>query len=82
MSLPRSTIAGVLLAFVFASLAGSQSLSTVQGFVTDDTGAALAGVTIELADLERGQSRTAATNSRGFFAVRALPSGEYCAPRS
>ena len=57
--------------------AGSQSLSTVRGFVTDGSGAAAPGVTVELRDLERGQSRRTVTNRRGFFAVPALPSGEY-----
>ena len=28
-------------------------------------------------DLERGQRRTAVTNREGFFALRAVPSGEY-----
>jgi outer membrane receptor protein involved in Fe transport len=74
----NSLIAGILLALCFVGPAvAAQSLSTVQGFVTDDSGAAVPGVTVELVDLERGQSRTAATNSRGFFALRALPSGEY-----
>ena len=77
MSPFRSLIAGVLLVLVPASLLEAQSLSTVQGFITDESGAAVPGVTVELVDLERGQSRTAATNRQGFFALRALPSGEY-----
>ena len=34
-------------------------------------------MTVELVDLERGQSRTAVTNQGGYFALRAVPSGEY-----
>ena len=49
----------------------------MQGFVSDDTGASLPGVTIELVDLERGLRRTAITSQGGFFALRAVPSGLY-----
>ena len=69
-----AAVLGLTLA-VPATLA-AQSLASVQGFVTDDTGASLPGVTIELVDLERGQRRTAVTNQGGFFALRAVPSGE------
>ena len=57
--------------------AALQTLGTVQGFITDESGGALPGVTIELRDTERGQVRTTVTNGRGFFAVRSVPSGEY-----
>ena len=78
MSNPNSLIAGILLALSLAApTAALQSLGTVQGFVTDASGAALPGVTVELRDTERGQSRTAVTNARGFFAVRSVPSGDY-----
>ena len=78
MSNSRSLPAGVLLALLFAVPAAAiQTLGTVQGFVTDASGGALPGVTIELLDTERGQLRAAVTNGRGFFAVRSVPSGEY-----
>ena len=72
-------LAAVVLALVFgiAAPAAAQSLASVQGFVSDATGASLPGVTIELVDPERGQRRTAVTNREGFFALRAVPSGEY-----
>ena len=72
-------LAAALLSFTLAAAAtaSAQSLATVQGFVSDDTGASLPGATVELVDVERGQSRTAVTNQGGFFALRAMPSGEY-----
>ena len=73
----RSLAAGALLLLCSAAPAAAQSLSSVQGFVTDDTGAALAGVTVELVDRERGHRRTVVSGDRGFFALRALLSGEY-----
>ena len=78
MSKTRFLTAGVLLALSLAvPAAAGQSLATVQGFVNDESGAALPGVTIELRDTERGQTRTAVTNARGFYAVRSVPSGQY-----
>ena len=79
---PRARSSSLAAAVLGLSLAvpatpAAQSLASVQGFVTDDTGASLPGVTIELVDLERGQRRTAVTNQGGFFALRAVPSGEY-----
>ena len=78
MSNIRFLTAGVVLALSLAVPAAAlQSLATVQGFVNDESGAALPGVTIELRDTERGQTRTAVTNARGFYAVRSVPSGQY-----
>ena len=74
-----SSLVAAVLALTLAAPAttAGQSLASVQGFVSDDTGASLPGVTIELVDLERGQRRTAVTNQGGFFALRAVPSGMY-----
>ena len=74
----RALAAAVLaLALAAPATTAGQSLASVQGFVSDGTGASLPGVTIELVDLERGQRRTAVTSQGGFFALRAVPSGEY-----
>ena len=76
---PRRALAAVALALALgvATPAAAQSLASVQGFVTDDTGASLPGVTVALVDRARGQRRTAVTNREGFFALRAVPGGEY-----
>ena len=74
----RALAAGVLsLMLAVSARPAAQSLASVQGFVSDDTGASLPGVALELVDLERGHRRTAVTNREGFFALRAVPSGEY-----
>ena len=70
-----SAVATAILAA--AAAASAQSLSSVQGFVSDDTGAALAGASLELVDLERGERRAATANGRGFFTFRGLRSGVY-----
>ncbi|MCY4059409.1 MAG: carboxypeptidase-like regulatory domain-containing protein, partial [Gammaproteobacteria bacterium] len=78
MSIVKSLSAGVLLVLSLAVPAAAlQSLGTVHGFITDESGAALPGVNVELRDVERGQVRTAVTNGQGFFAVRSVPSGQY-----
>lgn len=77
MPILRSFGLGVLLLLIFQSGALAQSLATIQGFVTDDTGAALPGVTVELTDVQRGLTRTALTNAEGFFALRSVESGDY-----
>ncbi len=72
--IPALLLLGLAL---FPATAAAQSLTNIQGFVTDDSGAALPGVRIELEDRERGQIRTAVTNREGFFAIRSVPSGSY-----
>ena len=52
MSKAKSLIARLALVLSIAGPAGAlQSLSTVQGFVTDGRGAAAPGVNVELVDL-------------------------------
>ena len=77
VSFGSALIATLALFALGAAVAAAQSLSSVQGFVSDDTGAGLPGAAVELTDVERGQRRTATTNRFGFFAFRALSSGEY-----
>ncbi|MXZ72630.1 MAG: TonB-dependent receptor [Acidobacteria bacterium] len=67
----------VSLIFAVATTGAAQSLASVQGFVSDETGAFLPGVTVELVDLERGQRRMAVTNRQGLFVLRAIPGGRY-----
>ena len=76
---PHRALAAVAFALALGASTPSaaQSLASVQGFVTDDTGASLPGVTVALVDRARGQRRTAVTNREGFFALRAVPGGEY-----
>ena len=73
----RLVVAAALVLTLAGAAAAAQSLSSVHGFVSDDTGAALPGVTVELVDRERGHRRTVTSNDRGFFALRAVLSGEY-----
>src|SRR5262245_25089920 len=74
-SLRRTALAAVL------SLAGSaafaQSTGTLSGLVTDESGAAVPGVIVEVSSQDTGQVRTATTGPDGFYAVPLLPPGVY-----
>jgi len=74
-SLRRTALAAVL------SLAGpaafAQSTGTLSGLVTDESGAAVPGVIVEVSNQDTGQVRTATTGPDGFYAVPLLPPGVY-----
>jgi len=50
---------------------------TITGVVTDDTGAALPGVTVTLAQAETGLKREVVTTSTGAYTAPLLPVGKY-----
>ncbi|MFQ5790252.1 MAG: carboxypeptidase regulatory-like domain-containing protein, partial [Acidobacteriota bacterium] len=61
-------------------LAGSllaQSLATLQGSITDETGGLLPGVTVVIRNVETGIERTVVTDEAGFYRAPLLPSGSY-----
>jgi hypothetical protein len=49
----------------------------ILGSVTDATGASVAGATVVITDVERGASRTLATDDAGAYAAPDLPPGTY-----
>ncbi len=55
----------------------SQTLGTVNGLVTDPSGAAVAGATVTLTDKATGSPRTATTNDAGRYLFVEVPSGIY-----
>ncbi|WP_284124384.1 TonB-dependent receptor [Parerythrobacter aestuarii] len=61
-----------------APLAAQQITSGVEGTVTDESGAPLAGATVVVTDTRTGQVRTLTTNANGDFrAVSLVPGGPY-----
>ena len=81
MSSPRLTFAllAVMLALTGAAGASAQtSTGGLRGFVKDDTGGALAGVTVEASSPARiGPPALEITDSQGLFSISNLPVGEY-----
>ncbi len=72
-------LSALLMSFaLFAGSAFAQTTTTgsIEGTVTDPTGAAVAGVTVT-ATRQGGRSSTATTNDEGFFRIPALEPGQY-----
>ena len=59
------------------SLAFAQSTATLEGTVTDATGAVVPGAKIVIHNLATGEERTAETDSAGVYVVPSLPVGVY-----
>jgi Carboxypeptidase regulatory-like domain/TonB dependent receptor len=73
-------IRSALILFLALSLAGAAVAQdgSLRGYVTDDTGAALPGVTVTGAsDVLIGGTRTAVTDATGYYRLINLPPGEY-----
>ena len=69
----------ILFVFLFsASLAVAQlTTGTISGVVTDQSGAAIPGVTITVKKVDTGITRTTATGARGRYGAPNLPVGNY-----
>ncbi len=69
----RLGLTGLLaIAFAFAQTSG-----TIQGTVTDDTGAVIPGASIIVLNVDTGVENTISTNEVGFYAVPGLNQGLY-----
>lgn len=73
--LTSSVLATLIL---FASTVRAQTVSgTLQGTVADTNGAAIAGASVSIRNVETGQERNVMTNAEGFYAAPYLPLGRY-----
>jgi hypothetical protein len=64
--------------FAFTAPAWAQTINgNIIGSVTDEAGAAVAGVTVTATNVDTGASRTATTNDEGLYRVAGLPVGNY-----
>src|SRR2546427_10878035 len=74
-----STVSLAALARVLADTAGAQtSTGGLRGFVKDDTGGMLAGVTVEASSPARiGGATVEVTDAQGLYTFQNLPPGEY-----
>jgi len=73
-------VAGVVFALAFAGVvpAAAQTVTgTMQGTVTDSSGAVLPGSTITIRNGETGARREVVTNAVGFYSAPYLPIGRY-----
>jgi hypothetical protein len=71
---------GVLLLFILAlslPLFAQEQTASIQGIVTDSSGAALPGVTVEASSADRGQKLSVQTDSAGHYHFPSVPPGVY-----
>src|SRR6185295_20146160 len=77
---PISLLVMLTAAAAFSAATASAQTSTggLRGFVKDDTGGVLAGVTIEATSPARiGGAAVAVTDAQGLYTFQNLPLGEY-----
>jgi len=65
------------LVLVLASVAAAQAASSLNGSVTDPSGATVAGATITLTDAATGLQRTTTSNTAGLYQFLDVPPGKY-----
>ncbi len=67
------------LAVLLGSLSAyaQQQTGTIQGSITDEKGAAIAGATVTITQKATGRVINATTNDEGYFEARSLPIGSY-----
>jgi hypothetical protein len=76
MSVRRALLLAVCLLISIPMLAQS-STGSISGMVTDDSAAALPGVTVSAENLANGATRTVVTNEAGYYQIGLLPPGRY-----
>ncbi len=67
----------VLLAVAALALSGQEFRATINGTITDPTGAVVPGVTVEIRNLATNALFTAQTNEAGLYVAPFIPPGRY-----
>src|SRR5688572_27080413 len=67
----------LLLLTLPASVLAQRQLGSIQGTISDQTGAVLPGVTVTVTNKETGEVRTTATNEAGIYRIQSLDPGRY-----
>ena len=73
----RGAVVLAALALLVPTFAQAQVTGTIQGYITDEQGGALPGVTVTVDNTETGAERIAISNEAGFYVARGLASGVY-----
>ena len=73
----KSVFSLLAAGLLVASLSFAQTSGTIQGTVSDDTGAVIPGAEVVVANIETGVSNSVSTNEVGFFTVPGLNQGLY-----
>ncbi|HYL39364.1 MAG TPA: carboxypeptidase regulatory-like domain-containing protein [Bryobacteraceae bacterium] len=73
----RAIAALLGITLLFCALAFGQGTGIIVGTVADESGAVIPNVTVTITNKATGVSRTAATNSEGYYSAPALLAGDY-----
>ena len=74
----RSRISAlVVFLFFTAILCSGQYGASLQGTVTDKSGAVVSGATVDVTNQDTGVARSAVTTGSGFYRISGLPPGSY-----
>jgi hypothetical protein len=65
------------MVLTLAPILEAQVVGTIQGYLTDESGAAVPGVSVSVTNAETGAERIAISNVEGFWTVRSLEPGNY-----
>src|SRR5882724_7961572 len=66
-----------LTPLLFLSLLYAQNTATIVGIVTDQSGAAIPGAQVTVANTATGFSRSVESNAEGQYVVPSIPTGTY-----
>jgi outer membrane receptor protein involved in Fe transport len=70
-------VLGLLLVGIPPETLSQVTTSSVTGFISDSSGAALTGVVVKIIEVRTGFTRSAMTNESGQYSILAIPAGEY-----
>jgi len=73
----RRLAASTLLLMLISLTASAQFKASIQGTVTDNSGAVVSGATVTVTNLETNKAQTTTTTDNGFYRVTGLPPGRY-----
>ena len=77
MKLSQALFATAVLSLLAASLSAQTVAGSISGLVSDPSGAAIAGASIVVTDLERNVSLRTTSNDSGVYIVTPVPPGRY-----
>lgn len=70
-------LAILLVLLLLASALAQQPTGVIEGVVTDEKGAAIAGATVTITEKATGRQIVLMTNNEGYYVARSLPPGSY-----
>lgn len=74
---PARLVASLLFLLLATLTASAQFKASIQGTVTDNSGAVVSGATVTVTNLETNKTQQATTGDDGFYRVTGLPPGRY-----